>query len=273
MNFFSLLGFVLAGLVFTFGVMTTTSDPSKFIDMHAILIVVGGSIAATSIAFQLDRLAVLFRVFLRRVLGGRKTDYVTVITDLMRLADAYRGNGDFEKLVKSSPEPFLKEAFQIAMENVLDRERLVKVLRNRVSTQYHRYQDEATKFKTVGKYPPAFGLMGTTLGMISLLQKLGEPGSQKMIGPSMSVALVATFYGITLTNLVFGPIAENLMDSAKETRLKHTIIVEGVILILEKTNPIVLAEELNSYLLPQERVDWRKAAQSGGASAASGKAA
>lgn len=273
MNFLSLLGFVLAALVFGFGVATATDTPARFLDLHAILIVFGGSMAASSIAFQLDRILVLFRVFFRRVLHGQKTDYVVVIRELMRIAEIARSRpAELPKVVEETREHFLKEALTIGMENIMDRPRLEKVLRSRVITQHHRYQEEAIKFRTVGKYPPAFGLMGTTLGMISLLQRLGEPGGQKLIGPSMSVALVATFYGIALANLVFGPIAENLLDSARETKLKHQIIVEGVLLIMDKVNPIVVAEELNSYLLPNERLDW-KSVIGGGSGAASGKKA
>jgi chemotaxis protein MotA len=131
--------------------------------------------------------------------------------------------------------------------------------------------EEVTKFKTIGKYPPAFGLMGTTLSMITLLQRLGEPGGQKLIGPAMALGLVATFYGLALSNLVFGPMAESLADNARETKLKNTIIVEGVRLIMAKTNPIVLAEELNSFLMPSERIDW-KTLQGRGSAAAPGEA-
>ena len=269
MNFWSLLGFSLAAIVFFAGMAMSTDNMSMFLDAHARLIVIGGSVAAASIAFQLDRMFLLFRVFLLRVLKGRRVDYVRIIAELMRMAEAYRtGSPQFDKMVKESKEHFLKEALEMATDGVLDHSRLSKVMRARVATLYHRHTEDALKFKTVGKYPPAFGLMGTTLGMIALLQTLGKPGAQKLIGPAMSIALVATLYGIVLANLVFNPISENLMDSAKETRLKNTIIAEGVLLILEKTNPLVLAEELNSYLLPSERIDWRKIRQQGAAASA-----
>ena len=102
------------------------------------------------------------------------------------------------------------------------------------------------------------GLMGAVLGMIALLSRLGKPGAESTIGPAMSVALVATLYGIALANMIIIPIGENLAQCAKEIKTKNLIIVEGVRLISEKTNPIVLAEELNSFLLPAERVDWKK---------------
>ena len=123
---------------------------------------------------------------------------------------------------------------------------------------FDRYNADANRFKAMGKFPPAMGLMGAVLGMIALLGSLGKPGAEKGIGPAMSVALVATFYGIAISNLLIIPIGENLAEAAHETKIKNKIIVEGVKLIAKKTNPIVLAEELNSYLLPNERIDWKK---------------
>jgi chemotaxis protein MotA len=140
----------------------------------------------------------------------------------------------------------------------MDSKQLYKVLYNRVNTIYERYNSDANRFKGMGKYPPAMGLMGAVLGMIALLAGLGKPGAEEKMGGAMSVALIATFYGIALANLVIIPIGENLGEAAKEIRTKNTIIVEGLKLISEKTNPIVLAEELNSFLLPKERVDYKK---------------
>ena len=123
---------------------------------------------------------------------------------------------------------------------------------------FSRYNDDAIRFRAMGKYPPAMGLMGAVLGMIALLAGLGKAGSEKSIGPSMSIALVATLYGIALANLIIIPIGENLTEAAKEQLRKNVIISEGIRLIATKVNPIILAEELNSFLLPSERVDWKK---------------
>jgi chemotaxis protein MotA len=111
----------------------------------------------------------------------------------------------------------------------------------------------------MGKYPPAMGLMGAVMGMIALLASLGKPGAEKGIGVAMSVALVATLYGIAMANLFVIPVGENLAVGAKQIKTKNLIIIEGVRLIAQRTNPIVLAEELNSFLLPGERIDWKKA--------------
>ena len=257
MNLMSIIAFVLAGAVLAFGV-STAGDWHFFLDSRAFFIVIGGSIAAASIAFQVDRIFLLFKVFTRRVLKGQKENYAKLIRELMILAEAYRTNAVFfDELVKENTDPFIREAIQAMLDDVLQGEELIRVLRTRVATIFARHSEDVIKLKAIGRYPPAFGLMGTTLSMITLLQKLGEPGGQKLIGPSMALGLVATFFGLALANLVFQPIAENLHDSAREARVKNIIIVEGVRLIALKTNPIVLAEELNSYLLPSERIDWK----------------
>jgi chemotaxis protein MotA len=95
--------------------------------------------------------------------------------------------------------------------------------------------------------------------MISVLLKIGQPDSQKLIGPAMSVGLIGTLYGIALANLIFIPIAENLTERTKEEVTLRKIIVEGACMLKSQVNPLTLREGLNSYLAPGERV-VRKAA-------------
>jgi chemotaxis protein MotA len=258
LNIKSIFALALAVFVLVYGIFSS-GNVSVFLNEHAFMIVIGGTIAASSISFQVDRIIILFKVFFKRIVQGRKYDYVKLIRELMTIADAYRKkSSDFDKLIEQNPDFFLKEAFGLAKEELLSEEDLIRVLRMRLGTMYQRHMEEMIRFRTVGKFPPAFGLMGTTLSMISLLQNLGQEGGMKLIGPAMAVGLVATFFGLALSNLVFTPIAENLQDSAKEIKLKNLIIVEGVRLILQGTGPVFLAEELNSFLLPGERIDWKK---------------
>jgi chemotaxis protein MotA len=113
---------------------------------------------------------------------------------------------------------------------------------------------EANMFRTIGRFPPAFGLLATTLGMIALLQQIGQPGSQKLIGPAMSIGLIGTLYGIALANFVFLPIAENLTERTEEEMALRRMIVEGALMLKSQVNPITMRETMNSFLLPKERV-------------------
>ena len=256
MNVQSILACLVA-IAILVAVVLTSGENDRLMNMHAILVVIGGTIAAGAISFQVDRFLLMFRIFFENVLRRKNVHYVRLIAEIARLAEAYRiGSPGLKAMVAEVQDPFLREAMTMVLEDFLDRERLIKILHERVDTIYLRECEEVVQFRTIGRYPPAFGLIGTTLSMITLLGKLGGTEGQKIIGPAMAIGLVSTFYGLILSNLVFQPIAENLAQATRRKQIKNTIIVEGVQLILEKTNPVVLAEELNSYLTPSERVDW-----------------
>lgn len=175
----------------------------------------------------------------------------------MIIAEAYRKGENLEELINNEEDHFIKECMTALMDGVVTGEELTKILKKRVSTMYDRYNADAGRFRAVGKYPPAMGLLGAVMGMIALLGGLGKPGAEKTVGPAMSIALVATLYGIAVANLIIIPIGENLTETATELKTKNLMIVEGIRLIALKTNPIILAEELNSFLLPSERIDWK----------------
>lgn len=259
MNLMTVVSFVLAASIFLWAALSSTDNPKSFLDLHAVVIVIGGTIAATSISFQLDRAALMLKVFWARTIRGQKPNYIELIKDLMKLADAYRNEApDIERMTANLKDPFLRDSMKLLLDELVPPAHLNKILKARNETVYERYSDDAGRFRAMGKYPPAMGLMGAVLGMIALLGGLGKSGSEKTIGVSMSIAMVATLYGIAFANLIVIPIGENLTEAAKETRRKNTIIVEGIKLIAAKNNPMVLAEELNSYLLPSERVDWKR---------------
>ena len=260
MNFYSVFAFALAGLVFFGSVFTATDNVSAFLDWHAALIVFGGTLSVAAISFQLDRIYIMLKVFYHRVMKNRKSENIGLIKDILTFSEAYRKNPqEAANLIEGFRDPFLKECLTALMEDYLDPATFRKVMEQRIQTIFTRYSDDAKKFKALGKFPPAMGLMGAVLGMIALLQTLGQPGAEDNVGPAMAIAMVATLYGIAFANLVVLPIAENLSEGAKEVLVKNTIILEGVLLIGQKKNKIIMTEELNSFLLPSERIDWKEA--------------
>lgn len=260
MNVLSVISFLLATGVLLLAIFTATNNPMSFLDYHGMLVVLGGSVAATAVSFRLDRVLMMFKVFWMRTIKGRHIRYDEVILELMQFAEAFRNNdpGLKEKIDKAQDQ-FLRECLQLMTDEFVDEEQTMRLLRKRADTMYERYYADAQRFKAIGKYPPAMGLLGAVTGMIALLGSLGKPGAEKTIGPAMSVALVATLYGIALANFFVIPIGENLADAAKELKRKNIIIIEGVKLIKRGTNSMLLAEELNSFLLPGERIDAKKA--------------
>jgi chemotaxis protein MotA len=260
MNFSSFLGLCFGAGVFYTALTGTTDNLRFFLDLHGILIVCGGTAAAASISFPISEVLLLLKVFLLRVLGRNHVNYHQVINQLLDLnKKAGTGSTALNDMIPSLKHEFLKEAVSLVSGGVLTEHEIRLVLEQRLKTVESRFMREANMFRTIGRFPPAFGLLATTLGMIGLLQKIGQPDSQKLIGPAMSVGLIGTLYGIALANLIFIPIAENLTERTQEEIALRRMIIEGVVLLKTQVNPITLRERLNSYLLPKQRV-VRKAA-------------
>lgn len=263
MNFSTALGFIGAATVFLHSVLTSTDNREIFLNEHGIVIVMGGTFAAASICFPVGKIFRLGLLALKKMLFGYHPNYPEVIKYIIELGDKSRTDPNFlKKEVETVKDLFLKEAIQLVNDGMTE-DQLRDILEQRIETHGKRYQIETNIFKTMAKFPPAFGLLGTTLGMIALLQKLGGEDAAKKIGPAMSIGLVATLYGISLTNFLFIPISENLAEANREDQTMRKIILEGIIMLKNKMHPLMIEEKLNSYLLPSERVSLRDDLKSG----------
>jgi chemotaxis protein MotA len=258
MNFSTLIGFAASAAIFIVAMVMSTDNIMVFADTHALLIVVGGTMAASLVCFSMPQVLALFKVFARSMLGQKKHDYNKLVEEIAMLSRGYReGRTALTQTVAKINDPFLRDAAGILswLESDVTPEELRTLLETRASTHYERYLNEAEIFRTMAKFPPAFGLMGTTLGMISLLQSLGAANAKSRIGPAMSIALVATLYGIVLANFVFTPIAENLAKQTQEDLTARKMVVEGVMSIVAGKPTAFVVEHAKSFLLPSERDD------------------
>jgi len=255
MNLSSLFGVLLGLGVVGASLHESGMEMAFFLNFHGLVIVIGGTLAAASICFPMSKLLSLTKVFFLRVLGLSKTSHQQIIEQFLELnKKAVAGLSALGEMVPNLRHEFLKEAVGLVANGVLTEKEIRQVLEQRLKTIEARYMYEANMFRVIGKFPPAFGLLATTLGMIALLQKLGQPGAEKLIGPAMSIGLVGTLYGITLANMVFIPIAENLTERTKDEIMIRKMILEGAVLLKQNTNPIAMRENLNSFLLPKDRV-------------------
>jgi chemotaxis protein MotA len=255
MNFSSLLGMVISIGVIYSALSGTSDNLSFFFDYHGMLIVCGGTLSAASVSFSIRDILSLFKVFFLRVLGRSQPNIQEVINQVIEVHKKYTlGSSAINELVPTLKHSFLREAVSLLSTGILNEHELRNTLEQRLKTIEAEYMHDANMLRTIGRFPPAFGLLATTLGMIALLQKIGQPDSQKLIGPAMSIGLIGTLYGIGLANLVFIPIAENLTERAHEEVRVRKLIIEGIMMLKIQANPIALRELLNSYLLPKNRI-------------------
>jgi chemotaxis protein MotA len=261
MNISSLIG-VLVGLgVVAASLVETGMDLKFFLNFHGVIIVCGGTFAAAAISYPLGKIFMLTKVFFNRLLGKSRIDYQATIEQLLEINKKLSlGLVSGSDAANMATHPFLKEAVILVSDGVLSEKEIRAVLEQRLKTIEYQYQHEAHMFKALGKYPPAFGLLATTLGMIALLQKIGQPGAEKLLGPAMSIGLVGTLYGIGLANLFFIPVSDALIDKTEEEMALRRMMVEGAVLLKQRVNPLFMRENLNSFLMPKDRIRRKSAA-------------
>jgi chemotaxis protein MotA len=126
--------------------------------------------------------------------------------------------------------------------------------RNLLETKADTYMDDhevsVSTYKTITKFPTAFGMMGTVLGLIALLQSLSNPDAKSMIGPAMAVALVTTLYGLMMNNLYLIPVTDNLIAANQNERKVYDLCIEGLLLIQQRKPTKYIEEKLRAYLMP-----------------------
>lgn len=259
MNKSSIFGTLAAIVVLGTVMMMSSKSPHVFLDPHGILIVFGGTTAVGLMCFPPRFFVRTGKVVMNKFLGNYATRHEVVITEIVDLARGQRDNPDYLKTkVKTLKTDFLRDGIDLIVQGGIPDAALDSILIKRAQTHSKRYEYDVGVFRTLAKFPPAFGLMGTTLGMIALLQQLGGKDAQKLLGPAMAIGLVATFYGLVLANMVLTPIAENLAVINRDDETLRTIVIDGIRLLRKKEHPKVVEEHLKSYLLPNERQALKK---------------
>jgi chemotaxis protein MotA len=259
MNLSMPMGLVFGVLIITWSIMGEMKNPAIMGNLHGIIIVLGGTLAAALVCFPFKFFLNMFIVLIRAFSGSLKRECINSVNVLVSLSEKQNNGAKIDTEISSIKNEFLKESLSLMLSGTLKDEELFDVLEKRVEMQNERYRKENSTFKIIGKFPPAFGLIGATLGMIALLQGLGSPDAFEKLGPSMSVALTATFWGLFLANLVIIPIAENLNFASDDDLLMRRIVVEGVMLLKHKKHPVLVEEYLKSYLAVKERNQLKKA--------------
>jgi len=258
MDIASILGIIL-GIILVVGAMVQQAggafgDLAAFVSPASLMIVLGGTIAATAIAFRVNE---IFRVFtlVRFVLSKPKHDLTAICKTLIEAAEVYRkGPAELEKYVETAEiEPFIKDGLNfIAGSIALDE--LKSILLQREKFRYNRELHESDLMKTLGTFSPAFGMIGTLIGLIFMLNNMGG-GAEAMasIGPSMGVALITTFYGSLFSSLIFNPFSEKLKLRNKEQAQAHNLMIAGLLLIWAKKHQFDVKDQLTAFIAPGDR--------------------
>ena len=255
MDISTILGFVIGFALVITGIIQS-GDISNFIDIPSIMIVVGGTIAATVASFPLP--AIVGGLKSLKMLGKGKTyNPIPVIDQLVDFAKEARKDGllALEPKANELEDLFFKRSIMMVID-AMEPEKVRNVLEGELESMAERHEDYAALYDKAASYAPAFGMIGTLIGLINMLRGMDiSSGSADSIGVNMAVAMVTTFYGCLIANLILMPIASKLRVRNDEEVLYREIIIEGVMGIQAGDNPNMLRERLASYLSTKKQMN------------------
>lgn len=232
-------GGLLVGYTLEGGALRGLWGPSAF------LIVFGGTIGATLISFPLADLKRLPQLF-KDIFNDKKLDDADMINVLADLADKARRDGllILEQEVEKIDNPLLKKGLGLVVDGI-DGETIKDILSREIYLFEIKVKEGAEIFDAAGGFGPTMGIIGTVMGLISVLGNLSSP---EELGKSIAVAFVATLYGVASANLLWLPFGKKLKVKGKKEKMINDIIVEGLLSIQAGENPRVLREKLNSIM-------------------------
>ena len=242
------------GLLIAFGLISIAivlgGDAGGFIEPKSLLIVVGGTIGATMIGFDMKTftggMSVAKNAFKPQIYSPSE-----MIERIVNYASTSRRDGvlALEGALVGETEEFLKKGLQLVVDGQ-DVDAIEQILEVEIEYIKQRHEQGADVFTKFGEYAPALGLIGTLIGLVQMLATMEDPSS---IGPAMAVALLTTFYGAILANVVFNPVAGKLQNRSAEEVLVKSLALQGIVQIAAGANPRIVENQLHAYLAPALR--------------------
>lgn len=235
---FSALGLVLAAIFLGGGL-------ALFIDVPSIMIVIGGTLGATMINYPLREIFGVFKV-VKNAFFTSNISSKELIRMFVDFGYKSRKEGllSLESEVKKLKEDFLKKGLGLSIDGMEPQE-IREILETEIDFIRSRHSLGAEIFTTMGSFAPAMGMIGTLIGLVQMLQSMDDPGK---IGPSMAVALITTFYGAILANIVCLPIAGKLRTRSKQEILSKEMMIQGIISLSDGDNPRILEQKLKAFV-------------------------
>ena len=218
--------------------------------LESLAIVLIGTLAATFISYPMREVLRVFRVFwvVFKKEEIQMGEYVSQIITLARVA-ASDGVLNLQGQIGRIKNLFMRDGVQMLVDNY-PVDTIRELMEVRIVSRQMREAAEVEVFKTMGRFAPAFGMLGTLIGLIAMLRNMTGPDMMDHLGPNMAVALVTTFYGVILANLIFNPIATKLERRTEEEIALMNVIMEGVLMLRETPSPTMVEDKLKAYVPP-----------------------
>jgi chemotaxis protein MotA len=249
----------LLGLVLAFGLIIASimmgGSLTLFIDIPSVLMVFGGTVAATFIMESMGNVLGAMKVAKNAITQKGSNPALTIQT-ILELSNTARREGILALENQKVDDPFLAKGLRLAVDG-LPREEIREALTVELVSMKQRHVRGQKLFKFMASTAPSMGMIGTLVGLVNMLANLENPSA---IGPAMAVALLTTFYGAVIAFVVCGPIAEKLERRTADETANMTIVIEGVDSIVKGHNAAVIKDKLQARLAPNDRPEEAEAA-------------
>ncbi|MBI1336383.1 MAG: motility protein A [Phycisphaera sp.] len=249
MDLGSLFGFLGTWVLIAWALLAS-GNITYYIDIPSVILVLGGT---STIIFFAQPAGTVKRTFssIKKVFFHQSSSIQKLIEDMVSYAEIARRDGilSLENTTKDIDDPFIVRGIQMAVDGT-DPELIEAILNSELDNIAARHDNYKQVLDGVAKYAPAFGMIGTLVGLVVMLQNMDDPSK---IGPGMAVAILTTLYGAVIANALAIPLSDRLARRNAEEVLVKTIIIKGVMAIQSGDNPRIVEQKLTTFLPPSMR--------------------
>ena len=248
------LGIAIAISALVVSIMHLKQDAATFFDFVGFATVFGGTIAVAIITIPWQNRRIVFRAIFGLFVPGRRSSSTIVSDCISFLVDLRSGANGFQGYSEGLAAETMRDGSELISLG-FSKDQVREILEERIHQAFERYESVANAIRSLAKYPPAFGLAGTVLGLVTLMKGVATGADAKQTGALLAIALMATFYGLLVANMIVNPAGEHMLKTAKVERKKAEVALHAVLLHLEGVSMLEAQEILNSYVNPSERVN------------------
>ena len=246
---------VIVGIAVVVTLVFLGGDLRMFYDIHALIVIGGGVLAATMIRFPFSGIAHGLPLGIKFAFSMRSSHPRELIEELTQIAEVVRKNGPMALENIQVDDTFLAQGIRYVADGY-DREFIKDTMERDRDIFLHHLEEGQKVYRSMGDCAPAWGMVGTLIGMIQMFANMSDPSK---LGPLMAIALLATLYGALVANLFCLPIADKLHVKLEEENVSRSLIIDGILLIRESKSPSLVKEMLIAYLPEHHRDEFAEA--------------
>jgi chemotaxis protein MotA len=226
-----------------------------FWDLPSVFITIGGSFFTIMISYPMATLKKV-PVMLKNAFFDKRMSHTQIIEKFVDLSKKARKEGllSLEDQIEGIEDGFLKSGIQMVVDG-LEPETIREIMELEITAMEKRHTNGVNLLKSWAGYGPAYGMIGTLIGLVQMLASLDDPGA---LGPGMAKAIITSFYGSVMANFIFGPLANKLETKTEEETETREMMLEVILSIQAGVNPRVIEDKLKTYLAPEERLKLLK---------------